>query len=83
MSVHSFCEIHQDKFNPLFIWAKIITEVRSYPGAEDKVNAFFGKGKMKEITSAHVKKLSSCDCFVRENPWKTNEGFEKPFMITI
>ena len=50
---------NQNEFNPVYIWAKIITEVRSYQGQENvddrKINMFVEKGKMREITSARIR----------------------------
>ena len=50
---------YQNEFNPVYIWAKIITEVRSYQGQDvvenRKINTFVENGKKRDITSAHVR----------------------------
>ena len=54
--MHSCSDRHQ---NLVYIWAKIITEVRNYPGTDKvedrKINILVDKGKTKEITSAQVR----------------------------
>ena len=60
VSMHRcYSDSYQNEFNPVYIWAKIITEVRSYQGqdvVEDrKINTFVENGKRRDITSAHVR----------------------------
>ena len=59
VSMHSCSDRQQCEFNPVYIWAKIITEVRNYPGTdrvEDrKINILVKNGKTTEMTSAQVR----------------------------
>jgi hypothetical protein len=59
VSMHSCKHYKQKDFDPVCVWAKIVTRVRSYPGEDikqdRKVNTVFVKGKVKEITSFHIR----------------------------
>ena len=59
VSMHSCKHYAQKDFDPVYVWATIITRVRAYPGKdlrEDrKINSVYVKGKVKEITSFHVR----------------------------
>ena len=60
VSMHRcYNENHQSEFNPVYIWAKIVTEVRSFHGQDDvedrKINTFVVNGKRRDVTSAPVR----------------------------
>ena len=59
VSMHRCKSSNVRNFDPVFVWAKIITRVRSYPGQDDvndrKVNTVSIKNKIREISSSHIR----------------------------
>ena len=59
VSMHGCRRYKTREFDPVFIWATIISKVRAYPGKDDvndrKVNSVMDNGKIKEISSFHLR----------------------------
>ena len=59
VSMHRSKRFKTREFNPVFIWATIISRIRAYPGKDDindrKVNLVLVNDKMKEISSFHLR----------------------------
>ena len=56
VSMHSCKQGHQHEFNPVFIWALIVSRVQEYPGddnvSERRVNTVYVGHQVREITSS-------------------------------
>ena len=58
MSMHSCKRQTSNEFNPVFIWAQIVSRIQAYPGDDDtserKVNTVNVGDQVREITSSHI-----------------------------